>query len=299
MDAVFCVDRVGLKHFAVSATSLAIHRPPLVKRAFLLSVDVQEKDVSRFFDFLEKSYGLECELVRIPSEKFAGFPVHGHVTVGAYFRLLMGEVLPPSVSHVLYLDTDIAVHQPLESHLRKATEALDASGYPVAAVAENTVLTRHLHRAGLISGPYLQSGVMLIDLAKWREAFSLEYFKNIQTQYGEKIVWWDQDILNIALKERWLELPQIWNGTPGNRTSATLIYHYAGNQKPWRFRGEADDKDIYNHYRKQTMVLRPLATDPKTVINYFARPLKNAKKAITKRLKAISKRARSNRLLSL
>ena len=270
-----------------------------MNRAFLLSVDVDEQDVSYFFDFLERSYGLKFELIRIPSGKFDGFPVYGHVTVGAYFRLMMGEVLPSTVKHVLYLDTDIAVHRSLEDHFNTATDMLDASGFPVAAVSENTDSTQHLHRAGLITGPYLQSGVMLIDLPKWKEAFSVEYFKKILTEYKENIRWWDQDILNIALKDRWLELPRIWNGTPGNRNSETLIYHYAGNQKPWRFKGEADDKDIYNHYRKQTSVLRPLSTDPKTVIDYYARPIKNAKKAIAKRLSGTSRKASRKRRLGL
>ena len=53
LSAIFCVDKKGLHHFAVSATSLAIHRPqPNLTQAFLLSVDVTQSDVSHFFEVL-------------------------------------------------------------------------------------------------------------------------------------------------------------------------------------------------------------------------------------------------------
>ena len=290
LSAIFCVDKQGLKHFAVAATSLAIHKPRNLAGAFLLTVDVQESDISSFFKSLKKNYELEFTLIQVPRHMFAPFPVFGHVTVGTYFRLMIGEVLPDDVSEVLYLDTDIVIHRDLETPLAEAATRLDASGHIAAAVAEESETTRHLHEAGILEGPYLQAGVMLINLPRWKEAFSLDYFVDILATNKKNIVWWDQDILNIALKDRWLQLPKILNGTPGTRSSDTVTYHYAGSQKPWRFKADVQDKDIYEHYRRQTPSLRPLRIDPQTVIAHYTKPFRTAKKVLKKKLGIASKK---------
>ena len=287
MNVIFCVDKAGLKQFAVAATSFAIHRPRDIRKLFLLSVDVKHADVDEFFQGLHRKYGLQCQLIQVPREKFDPFPVFGHVTVGTYFRLMIGEVLPDDVSKVLYLDTDVVVHRDLDKYLAKAVTDINSSGHIVAAVPEHSETTRHLHEAGILEGSYLQAGVMLINLPRWREAFSLEYFVNILNTYKKNIVWWDQDILNIALKDRWLELPKMLNGTAGSRTAETVIYHFAGNQKPWRYKAVVDDEDVWEHYRKQTQILRPRKTDPKTVIAYYSTPYQNAVRGLRKRLRRI------------
>ena len=290
MHAIFCVDKAGLKHLAVAATSLAIHKPRNLAGAFLLTVDVQESDISSFFKSLKRNYGLEFTLIQVPRHMFDPFPVFGHVTIGTYFRLMIGEVLPDDVSEVLYLDTDIVIHGDIELPLSKAVNQLDASGHIASAVAEDSETTRHLHEAGILEGPYLQAGVMLINLPRWKKAFSLDYFVDILATNRKNIVWWDQDILNIALKDRWLELPHILNGTQGNRTSDTIVYHYAGSQKPWRFKADVQDKDIYEHYRRQTQALRPQRTDPQTIIAHYTKPFRTAKKVLKKRLGIATKK---------
>ncbi len=287
MEAVFCVDKAGLRQFAVSVTSLAIHRPASMTRMFLLSVDVTPSDVAKLFDTLDAQWGLRCELIRIPRDAFSVFPVFGHITVGTYFRLMIGEVLPDNVAKVLYLDTDIVVHRDLDDSLSEALSELDSSEHIAAAVAQESDTTKHLHRAGILDGPYLQAGVMLIDLSRWREAFSLEYFVNILDTHKRDIVWWDQDILNIALKDHWLELPQILNGTPGTRTPDTVIYHYAGNQKPWKYKADVEDKDIYEHYRQLTEVLQPPKIDPTTILAHYTGPYRKATRALGKKIRRV------------
>ena len=285
MNVVFCVDRNGLKQFAVAATSVAIHRQKKPATLFLLSVDVQESDVAEFFQKLRNDFGLTCRLIRIPRENFASFPVSGHVTVGSYFRLMIGEALPDDVSEVLYLDTDIVVHHPIDEALHQALDNLHSSGKIVAAVEENAATGDHLRRAGIHSGPYLNAGVMVINLPRWKEAFSLDYFVDILKNNEKNIIWWDQDILNIALQGQWLELSPDLNGLASRRTKDTMIYHYAGNQKPWHFGSTVDDKDIYEHYRQQTPVLRPPRIEPTSIIDYYMGPLRMAKKAFKKRLR--------------
>lgn len=284
MHAMFCVDKAGLKHFAVAATSLAMNRPPNLANAFLLTVDVSESQVSSFFTHLAARHGLNFTLIQVPREKFDPFPVFGHVTAGSYFRLMIAEALPEDVSEVLYLDTDIVVNRSLDRAISQAAKELASSDSIVAAVPEHSEPVTHLHAAGVITGPYLQAGVMLINVARWRESFSLEVFIDIYRSYEKNIVWWDQDILNIAFQQRWIELPVALNGTPGKRTPETAIYHYAGNQKPWRFRAEVHDKEIYEHYRRQTQILRPPRIDPQTVVTHYTKPFRTAEKVLRKKL---------------
>jgi lipopolysaccharide biosynthesis glycosyltransferase len=58
-------------------------------------------------------------------------PVSGHITLAAYARIFLSDILPASWSKVLYLDCDLIVRRSL---LELWSTELD--GYAIAAVRE-------------------------------------------------------------------------------------------------------------------------------------------------------------------
>lgn len=293
IDAVFCVDRKGLKHFAVSATSLAMNRPHAMRRGYLISADIAPADTQRFFEWLEDAYGIAFTLLPADHGTFTQFPAFGHIPTAAYFRLDIGSLLPPETRRVLYLDYDTIVRQTLEGALEEQFREIGSREALVGAVEEDPEIFRHLSQIGLIGDTYFNSGVMLIDLKKWRESQSLDSFLQIRRKYAREIHWHDQDILNLALVDRWVKLPRAFNGMPKWRDSDTLIVHYAGNQKPWRYRADVQDRDIYEKYRRMTKHLRPLRTDPVSVVEYYVVRIRQLFRILLRRIGLSRRKAKT------
>ena len=85
-----------------------------------------------------------------------------HISDAAFFRLMM-QHLP--VDRALYLDSDMVVTQSLHDLFN-----LDMRDYPIAAVQDSVLArTEWEHPIDLHTTPYFNSGMLLADLAQWRE----------------------------------------------------------------------------------------------------------------------------------
>lgn len=156
---------------------------------------------------------------------------------------LLPRLVPRSVSRAIFLDVDIIA---LGDISELATMSLD--GHAVAAV--RAPLRRFSGRLG--TQVYLNSGVLVIDLEKWRRdrvsERCLDYLRRIEGDWSDAYP--DQDALNVVLKEddgrpKWKALEPKWNAcTPlfvGPRESIlydpvpiedAVLIHYSGT-KPW------------------------------------------------------------------
>ncbi|MFY7944385.1 MAG: glycosyltransferase family 8 protein, partial [Crocinitomicaceae bacterium] len=115
---------------------------------------------------------------------------------------------------------------------------------------------------------YFNSGVMLINLRKWREENIESKFLEFINEKPEKIKYWDQDVLNFCLKNKWLRLPQKYNLThfffypdvypPAyfgmkqdefeKSVKDPIIIHFTSHQKPWIEGCKHPKKELYFQY---------------------------------------------------
>lgn len=107
----------------------------------------------------------------------------------AYFRLKVGEVLDSSISRCVYLDTDTLVLQDIRELF-----FYDMKDNTIG-IAKDIVATRDVvYRHKLVERKmYGNSGVLLIELKKWREYFSrdpsfkdLAHFKSLYPQGADQ-----------------------------------------------------------------------------------------------------------------
>ena len=197
---------------------------------------------------------LQVHWLEADDTRLAGLPRTGWRDAGPYRKLLIDTALPRSVSRVLWLDSDVIV---LRDPYRLWATPLD--GKPVGAVADLTVPRvgsarglRSYRELGLDgSESYFNSGVLLIDLDRWRtQCFSpraVEYLRS----HSRELVYYEQDGLNAVLAKEWKPLDPRWNviecvaGRPFFRPrhltgeeyrrllAEPWIVHYAGRWKPW------------------------------------------------------------------
>ena len=85
---------------------------------------------------------------------------------------------------------------------------------------------------------YFNSGVLVVDRSSWPE-IAAECLKSIG-QFGQKMKYPDQDILNLAVGDRCTLIANRWNfpgfliGTAAEQRVKPHIYHFMSNPRPWK-----------------------------------------------------------------
>lgn len=155
-----------------------------------------------------------------------------------YARLMIDQLVGPDVERVLYLDCDMLVREDVAYLLE-----LDLEGNSIAAVRDSigALITgrRDLKENRDIFDPadyYFNAGMVLIDIAKWREA---DVIGRMEEAYASGImqrIYYDQDLLNLVFKGKWLKLPWRWNVIDARHAHDGVdpaILHYTAERKPW------------------------------------------------------------------
>jgi lipopolysaccharide biosynthesis glycosyltransferase len=207
----------------------------------------------------------------VPEEAVRGLKTWDAVTVASYYRLLMAQALPPEVSRVIYLDCDTIVRE----DLAKLWD-IPLRDHPLGAVSDKNF--KHRHVLGLAAAAaYFNSGVMLIDLDRWRKAEIGTRALEFAARHPERLTWGDQCALNWLLADQWLKLDDSWNvqtvefgrmvdgefrffRKPPKRAGAGRILHFtaapgspsAAVGKPWLYMCEHPLKAEYLSYLRRT-----------------------------------------------
>lgn len=197
-------------------------------------------------------------------ERFEEGESAGKFDISAMGRLFVGELLPAHVKRLIYLDCDTIILRPLGRLWKKSLR-----GNLLAAAPEPTVSEEMRQDIGIgRNWVYFNSGVLLIDLERWRrEGIKnriLRYYENIRA----KSVFADQDAINGALAGRIGMLPPEYNFfsnykywryeglvrispyyrlVPRHRYECAKLHpaiiHFAGEERPW-------NKGCMNYYKR-------------------------------------------------
>jgi lipopolysaccharide biosynthesis glycosyltransferase len=195
---------------------------------------------------------------------FAGLPLWGRMPIATYDKLGIGRWVPQAVDKVIWLDADLLV-------LGDLTElwTTDVGDEVLCATQDDrvpTVASRFgvspYASLGLVpAAKYFNAGVLVVDLHHWRsvdvEGRALSYLK----RHRDRVYFWDQEALNVALAGRWSELSPMWNWNPSNGrlddadlqvAGAPRILHFSGYLKPWRYESKGTAHDLYYRALDQT-----------------------------------------------
>ena len=162
-------------------------------------------------------------------------------TIGAMYRLMLPEILPPDITKVIYLDADTIVNLDI-----KDLWQIDLGNHPVAAVTEfscglsveNVKKVFPLVYQGIIEPEnYFNSGMLVIDLEHMYTDGRLNVFEQcLKIFETEQTRYLDQDILNILFMNNFSKLPakynrlvfDVKNYASNFETDLHEIFHYNG-----------------------------------------------------------------------
>lgn len=178
-----------------------------------------------------------------------------------YARLMVEEFVPADAERVIYLDCDVMVMAPIE-------ELWDTplNGRTLGAVRDPWVL---LHVRGRdmrdkkdlfrSHDPYFNSGLMVIDLERWRAAKVWDKLKAVIADGTMERLYYDQDFLNLTFRGDWTALDQLWNVIDPRPAHAALnpkLLHYTGDKKPWNIWSGVAFERIYRHVMTNELFYR-------------------------------------------
>lgn len=160
------------------------------------------------------------------------------VSVGAFYRLLIPNVLPENIDRCIYFDSDIIVNLDISDLWR-----VDLDDKPLAAVPEDKIYhfdyeqraaKKYLLRTKLVSyKDYFNSGVIIINLNFWRQNEQLILSGVKWRGDHPQCACFDQDIFNYLFSKNYVRLSEnfdlfvdVERRTDEKHLIRRAIYHY-------------------------------------------------------------------------
>ena len=259
VHVLFSIDGNFWQHLGATIASLLASNPRSTFHLHVVSAsDIPAEPLAKIETIVRNAGNAKLEaIVFKEAERYQYLPVHSHLTFAMYLRLFMTEYLDPAISKILYLDSDIIVCSDLTGlwQIELGEHYLGAAREPY----------NERQRSPLGFGPddlYINSGVMLVNLAKWRQDNVVPKFIAFADSHQASFSSPDQDILNSVFRGHILDIGYRWNwqalfvrSTPAElglspaayaslRRSPPLV-HFTSRYKPWFYRWQPHYKWLY------------------------------------------------------
>lgn len=211
----------------------------------IIDESVTEEDKK---DLKDVAGGNDVLFYKVDSKDFSSMPLYAHMTSATYYRLLISNILPEDIGKVLFLDGDIIVR-----HSLLPLWETDIEGFALAAVPDpaESVIEMYNRLRYPPSLGYFNAGVLLINLSFWRANNIAGEIESFAKNHSDRILYFDQDILNSVLREKKKTLPIKYNLQSGHL---------------WKL-----ERDGYDYWKYETEVLEA-RKDPVIIHYVFGKP---------------------------
>lgn len=246
MNLLFSINRNCISLLQTCLKSIALHGGADDYAVYVFHSDLTETDqrtIERWF-----SRGFRCQFIEIPEGMFSGFPVTKRYPEQIYYRLAASTLLPNHLDRILYLDVDTIIINSLESLYNSDFEG--AWFMACSNTGEGLTKLNRL-RLGLDveeEVPYVNTGVLLMNLTMLRKHVDLEEIRNYAMANQNVLILPDQDILTALYGEHVKLLDRMIY----NLSDRTLLAHNA---------------DLHHHKKRNLQWVR----ENSVIIHYFGR----------------------------
>jgi lipopolysaccharide biosynthesis glycosyltransferase len=246
-----------LHPFSALLCSILENNKPGQIHIHTIATAISDLEIKALKEYVEKN-GACILFYQIDESIVKRFVLTDKWTHAVYYRLLFPLLVNESVERLLYLDCDTIVLKDLNGFYQ-----LDLAQYPVAAVYDNYVKKQAL--LGITEeGHYFNSGVMLIDVKKWREKKISELAMEYLLAHSERIKFVDQCALNAVLQSNWKRIDSRFNLMYSYVPSALskqqlaiflndiVVVHFT-LQRPWNMLCKNRLGFLYFYYLKKSL----------------------------------------------
>lgn len=247
MNLLFLINRTFIPLLLNCANSILKNGGMDQYTAYVLHSDLETEDMAAIQSAVGKR--MEFRFVSVPVSLFAVFPVSKRYPQQFYYRLAAPLLLPPELKRILYLDVDTIV---INSLAELAVIPFDGTYFMACTHVQKALTKLNQVRLGIDREvPYINSGVMLLNLPLFREHLDLTEIRAFANEKNRVLFLPDQDILT-ALYGNHVKLLNSLRYNLSDRVLAfhnaeskaekldadwvrenSVIIHYCGKLKPW------------------------------------------------------------------
>jgi len=273
MNLLVTLNEAYLPHLNTLLFSVLYHNPDTYFTVYLLHTSIREEMTEQTKVIL----GTSGELVMIEAEGHGldDAPTTDRFPKEMYYRIFAAKYLPENVDRVLYLDPDIIVN----GSLNELYEMPLGENY-FAAASHNGKIMRLINglRLGLKEGtPYINSGVLLINLELLRREQNYEDVFEYIKEKKKKLFLPDQDVISGLYGKKIVKLDTyIYNMTDrlyrydrslGKHRNFewyrehSVVFHYCGKNKPWK----EDYSGVFGVFYQETLARMGLVCESERI----------------------------------
>lgn len=258
MKFLYCFDK-NYNFQGITSINSLISSSTLKLSIYIIHEDPESIQKS-IFDINQNNLH-EIKIYKFKKQSFEFPRVKGtHVSDATYYRLFISEYLPEDIDFITYIDADIiCIKSPIDA-ISKTINLMKKNNLSISATTESVGRLEDISRLNLKQEKYFNAGVLVINFQSWNKKNKKNEFINNLNKIKEKILWWDQDVLNYTYDGEYLELSnllnyqiEINNNFDTKKIDEEVIFlHYLGNTKPWSFSGLENNYSKYyqTYFRK-------------------------------------------------
>ena len=247
LNVLFSADDNYAQHLGAAVYSLLATNMDFEKiNIFVVDNEISEDNKEKLFEVVNLFCNANMTLLDFLSlkEKLS-LNMPWHISISAYARLFVSELLPRKVKKILYLDCDMIVQDSLTGLWNT-----DFQGNVLAAV-QDVVGDSIKTSVGLSpEQQYFNSGMLLIDIDEWnRQNIGAKCLEFIEIRKGS-VVHHDQGVLNGVLKNCWRKVDIKYN-------LMTIHYFFNLHQINKYYRNHSDfysEEEITQAKNKPTII---------------------------------------------
>lgn len=198
---------------------------------------ITDKNKKMLYD-LKNQFDFDVKFIEIDRDLFEQCPLddHNHITIATYYRFLLASLFK-NHEKIIYIDCDLIVRKSLA-----ALYSIDMNDNYIGGV-KDILCEQNTKRLNLQR--YVNAGVLLVNLKKWRQDSVEEKLFDYTVNQKERIVWGDQDVLNDVLQEGIVYIDEKWNLQASSfvdfdypdylkNNDDVSIIHFITSDKPWQ-----------------------------------------------------------------
>jgi lipopolysaccharide biosynthesis glycosyltransferase len=270
LQILFCANSSYFQHVAVAAVSLAENNKNRKIDLHLITCEIDHVSEHKLRNSLFSQNNLCFSVHYTVDWRLDRLFIDKHISKEAYLRILAPEVLPSHLDRIIYIDSDVVVLDDLQP-----LWDIDLGANVLAAAPDYPRLPPVIapERRAALGIPqewtYVNSGVLLLDVARWRRERLTERLFDYIDRHGPALEFWDQDAINAVLHQAILVVDCRWNlqarmyrsgrrGFPMEFQATQearrrpAIVHFTGSEKPWLLRSRTARKGDYFRYLDKT-----------------------------------------------
>ncbi|WP_373540733.1 glycosyltransferase family 8 protein [Chamaesiphon sp.] len=167
-----------------------------------------------------------------------------------FTKLILANVLPND--RIIYLDSDLVVGKDLSGLFSTNLNEFIIGASSIETIADSLRSTFYQSIGMKKEANYFNSGVMLMDLKKWRELDITSQCLSFANKYVNRLSFGDEAVLNCIFYENFQAIDASYNHPlyPDSARHGSLatplvrqndqneIFHFVGSPKPFDFLGE-------------------------------------------------------------